>query len=100
MNKVSMTQQFIDNYINQSYDDRIVEITKEQFEKRIVDEEAKVQFAYKKLDMADYELHPMQKIYVVCDYVNSYESGMTEWGFEFLFKYKGKYYSFMNYGGN
>lgn len=95
-----MTQQFIDSNIKNKYDERIVEITKDEFNQRILGNKAKSDYAYKLIDVIDHPIHPLQKIYVVCDYFKSYESGMQEWGFEFVFKYKGKYYSFMNYGGN
>ena len=94
-----MTQQFIESCIKREYEGRIVEITKDEFDQRILDNKAKSDYAYKCLDITDHPIHPLQKIYVVCDYFNSYESGMQDWGFEFVFKYKGKYYSFMDYGG-
>ena len=97
---VPMTQQFINDYIKCKYDERIIEITKDDFDKRISDNKAECVYAYKYLDLVDHNIHPLQKIYVVCDFFQSYESGMQEWGFEFVFKYKGKYYTFMNYGGN
>ena len=95
-----MTQKFINDYIEEKHCPLLREITKESFDNHIKEESVKVSYAYQILDKDDIYIHPLQKIYVICDYQTSYPSGSCDWGFEFVFKYKSKYYIFSDVDGN
>ena len=102
---MSRTQQFIDNHreeISDSYDGIVREITKKRFETETKGLKQKQVYCVSGFDCWDIEdaPHPLQRIYEIADFSSSYDNWAYTFQFEFMFKYKGKYYEFQSYGGN
>lgn len=101
---MSKTQQFIDLCKNNYSGEGVVyEIDKEYFWKEIKETpecKAEPAYYYKSYGFYEYGIHPLQKIYLIRNYSFSYPSGGSEWEIMFFFKYKGRYYSYIEGGGS
>lgn len=98
--KLTMTQNFINTYLNYDDDFTLIEISKEQFDELYKDKKRTEYFYEQDIYYnIDNIAHPLLKVHIIKDLRYSYPSGSYDWEFIFIFKYKGKYYMFIDAGG-
>ena len=104
-NKKSMTQSFIDHWldINCSWnysEVNLTEISKEQYDVLYKDKKRTEYFYQQDIYYnVDNIAHPLLKVHIIEDYrrATNYDGGY-QWWYEFIFKYKGKFYVFSDVG--
>lgn len=104
-NKKSMTQNFIDNWLDRdscNYGELcLTEISKEQYNE-LYEMKMRTEYFYEQDLLKDYDYlaHPLLKVHIIeNDKTATNENGGYNWCYVFVFKYKGKFYEFVDVGG-
>ena len=104
LNIKSKTQLFIDDMLEHpnGWDGRLLKISKNDFKEQITRYKATA-IPFYKLDTylheSEIKPHPMLKVYKTIDYETNYPNGGSDYGFAFVFYYKGQYYEYSEFGG-
>ena len=103
-NKKSMTQNFIDTWLNRDScrwgELCLTEISKERYNE-LYNTKMRSEYFYEQDLLKDYDhlAHPLLKVHIIeNDESATNENGGYNWCYVFIFKYKGKFYEFVDTG--
>ena len=95
---MSMTQDFIDMLIKENSESYINEISKEEFESLVKDKTPMRicdYYFWKDIESMNYKPFPLLKVFEIVTYSDCYGES---WFNQIVFKYKGKYYEYIEQG--
>ena len=103
--KTPMTQNFIDNWLNRNSCNWgelcLTEISKERYDELYKFKE-RTEYFYEQDLLRDYDYlaHPLLRVHIIVnEQTATNKNGGYNWWYVFIFKYKGKFYRFIDVGG-